>query len=300
MRLECAWRRAWTMIVRPPGGTTWRRRRGRSAGSTTKRAVATSCVPAFRDRWRSSRPRVLHVRDGVPDRARELRHGLARRPRVHRPRVDAGGDGQGQLVGRRHRRRPRERRAARRDHRDRERRRGRSDGRAVGSRRQRFSAWNRRRSASSAAASSGRSTASTLVDMAAEGCDGDQSRTRPSRSISTTPAIRPRIASRSLTPRRATSTRSAWRGTTRAARTTDSTRRFPGGVRSPSPVAAVSAPRPPPHLDLPRRHHRARLGLSRSSRSSDVVVHGVRRDDGGRWAWRWTCRGRRPTSSSRS
>ena len=75
--------------------------------------------------------------------------------------------------------------------------------------------------------------AANLVDMAAEGRHGHRIRTRPSRCISTTPAIRRRIVSRWRTRRRATSTRSVSRGTTRAERTTDSTRRFPGGVRSP-------------------------------------------------------------------
>ena len=58
---------------------------------------------------------------------------LARRPRVHRPRLHAGGDGKGQLVGRARRRRPSERGAARRYHRDRQRRGRRSDGGVVGS-----------------------------------------------------------------------------------------------------------------------------------------------------------------------
>ena len=58
--------------------------------------------------------------------------------------------------------------------------------------------------------------ASTLVDMAAVGAMGINPR-RPSRCTWRTPAIRPRIVSRWPARRRATSTRSASRGTTSAA-----------------------------------------------------------------------------------
>ena len=59
-------------------------------------------------------------------------HVSPRRPRVHRARADAGGDGEGQLVGRRHRRRAGHCRAARRPHRHCQRRRGRADVGVVG------------------------------------------------------------------------------------------------------------------------------------------------------------------------
>ena len=149
----------------------------------------------------------------------------------------------------RHRRRAGQRRAARCDHRDRERRRRRSDVRAVGSGRHvpgRRIGADPLRSQRRQMVRQGGGVSSTWPPKV----PWASIRTRPSRFISTTPAIRRRIASRWPTPRRATCTRSAWRGTTRAERTTDSTRRFPGGVRSPSagrgrsPAATASSSRP--------------------------------------------------------
>ena len=71
---------------------------------------------------------VVHVRHGVPDRPRELRLGVPGRSGLHYSRVDAGGNGQGELVGRCHRRRAGECRAARRHYGHRERVRGRPHG----------------------------------------------------------------------------------------------------------------------------------------------------------------------------
>ena len=65
----------------------------------------------------------------------------------------------------------------------------------------------------------------------------NQSSPLPSRSISTTPATRRQIDSHSPVRRQVTPTRSGWIGMIRAARTTDSTHPFPGGVRNPPPVA---------------------------------------------------------------
>ena len=107
-----------------------------SGQSTTKRAIATSSVPAFPASWPCGRRRATASSRWRFRSTRDVRRRVARRPRLHRPRPDAGGDGQGKLVGRPRRRRARHRRAARRHHGDRQRRGRRPDGRAVGPRRE--------------------------------------------------------------------------------------------------------------------------------------------------------------------
>ena len=167
--------------------------------------------------------------------------------------IHAGGDGKGQLVGRPRHRRTRHRRAARCDHRHRERRRRRSDGAAVGT------DW--KISRRGAGADPHRSQRHEVHGHSRQPRGhgrrrrhGDRSQPRPSRCSSTTRATRSRTASRSLTRRRATSTRSDWPGTMRAGRTTVTSRRSTGGVHNP-----VVDERPPTRLELALGHDRAPL-----------------------------------------
>ena len=75
-------------------GGRWRYQRGRSAASTTKRAVATSCARASREGWRSGPSKgSCTFAMAFEIEPRDLRDGLARRPGLHRAGLHAGGDG---------------------------------------------------------------------------------------------------------------------------------------------------------------------------------------------------------------
>ena len=119
--------------------------------------------------------------------------------------------------------------------------------------------------------------AASMIDMAAEAAMGINPNATEQLHLDNTDIL-PRIASHlRRMPRRATCMRSAWPGTISPARTTDSTRRFPGRVLSSSPVAALSRR---DRLLIVRVHcsgHDTCLGLSDSSRSPDVGRYGARK-----------------------
>ena len=121
----------------------------------------------------------VHIRDGDAGRTRHVWQRPSRRCHLHRPRIHARGDGEGQLVCRPRRRRTRDGRTTRRDRRHRERRGRWSHGAVVGPHRK-VSGRRGRAHQIRAEGNRGTVTAGALVDMAAEGAMGiDPSVTEP-------------------------------------------------------------------------------------------------------------------------
>ena len=148
---------------------SWRVRSGHRLRDVQLRLrLSVSAGPDGRDADQG----VLHVRDGLPDRARHLRHRRPGWPRLHRARLHARRDGHGQLVCRHRRRRARDAGAADGDHRDRERAGGGPMAAISGLVGKFLGVAAGAASSSSATACGGRSRRRRFVDMSAEGAKG--------------------------------------------------------------------------------------------------------------------------------